>query len=234
LKQGLLFVATLAFCTSSFAGTISLVSSAAGLSANDSVDWGQLGSELSVVPNSFSASSVGGDSITGSFSTTTGLVAIVGSSWGPASGDFLGADNLIWAFDSTANDGTGPITINFPSGFGVGAAIQPDSTGAFVARLELFDGNTSLGFVTENSDSGGDALFIGAVDTAPEVTSAVFSLTSVGSNPNEESNNLGDFAVDTLYLQNAVASSPEPASMLLVGSGLLAVGLMRRRSQKQS
>lgn len=232
-KVAMVLIATVAICTASFAGTITLATSATGLGENDSVTWGQLGPDSSIILNPFSATSAGGDSITGSFSTTTGLVATVGTGWGPASGAFSDGDSLIWGFDNSVNDGTGPVTISFPMEVGVGAAIQPDSPGQFVVKLELFNGSTSLGFVTETSDSEGDALFIGAVDTVQELTSATFSLLSVASNPNDERNNLGDFAIDTLYLQNAVASTPEPASILLVGAGLLAFGLMRPRSRKQ-
>jgi hypothetical protein len=231
-KSGLVLVGTLVLCTTSFAGVITLATSPGALGENDSVNWSQLGADQSTVSNPFFATSADGEAITGSFATTIGLLAVVGPSW-PAAPLFTDGDTLIWTFDNSASNGSGPITLDFPAGFGAGAAIQPDALGAFEAKLELFHGNTSLGFVTENSDAAGDPLFIGAVDTAPEVTSAVFSLVSVGSNPNNESNNLGDFTIDTLFLQDAVSNSPEPASMLLLGGGLTAFGLMRRRSRKQ-
>lgn len=196
--------------------------------ANDFVTWAQLGSDGATIPHAFSAVSNHGDLVTGDFSTTTGLVAVVGGSWGPPSGPFVLNDTVIWAYDNSpsVNNGTGPVTFVFPSGYGAGAAVQADSPGAFTAKLELFNGTTSLGFVTQQSDAAGDAVYIAALDsTGPSVTSATFSLLS-GTNTNKESNYLGDFAIDTLALRNqGQAVAPEPGTVLLLGSALLGLGL---------
>ena len=233
VKVGLVLFLSLVVCAASYADTITFAGTPGALGANDSATWGQLGSDGTVIPNTFSATSGGGDAITGSFATTTGLVATVGSSWGPASGPFSNGDSLIWSFDSSANNGTGPLTLDFPAVFGVGAAIQSDAPGQFEAELDLYGSQGLLQKITALSDTNGDAIFIGGVDNVQGITSAVFKLDSVATNPNNESNNLGDFAIDTLYLQNGSVATPEPGSLLLVGGGLMTLGL-RRLSKKQS
>lgn len=225
-------------CASARADTIVLATSAIGLGANDSVTWGQLGVDGASIANPFSATSAASKAIGGSFATvsTTGLVAKVGGSWGPASGAFANNDVLDWSFNNGTSNGIGPVTLTFPSGFGAGAAIQPDSPGQFTARIDLFNGATLLGFVTETSDLAGDALFIGALDTtAANVTKAVFSLTAVGSNPNNETNNLGDFALDTLSLVNPVVTGiPEPGTFSLLGGALIGLHWRLRRRATRS
>lgn len=208
------------------------VTSPAGLGSNETVTWNQLGSDGTIIPNPFTAISSTSDVISGSFAGTGGLVADVGVGWGPASGTFATNDALVWAFNNTTNSGTGPVTFTLPSAaFGVGASLQADSPGQFTAKLELFNGALSLGFVTATSDSAGDAFFLGALDTtATNVTKATFSLTAAQTNSNVN-NNLGDFALDTLYIHKAaVTVVPEPASFLLIGSALMSLG-WRLRSQ---
>jgi hypothetical protein len=214
-------------------GIISLANSPAAMGANDFVTWGQLGVDGAMIGNTFSATSSDLDSVTGAFSSTTGMVVTAGGSvWGPASGAFATDDSLIWSFDSGTNSGTGPLTISFPTGFGAGAAIQADGIGQFTAQIQLFNGATSLGIKTITSDSEGDAVFIGAVDTVAEVTSAVFDLTSAGSS-SDSANNLGDFVIDTLSLQNSAAAAPEPDSIFLLSGALAILGyrLLRQRAR---
>ncbi|HLJ17143.1 MAG TPA: hypothetical protein VKV15_21800 [Bryobacteraceae bacterium] len=184
--------------------TIVFASSAAALSANDTVAWTSLGADATSVPNTFSGSSTGGRQVQGAFASSTGLVSIVcgtipsatACSWGPASGGFQTGDTLVWALNPTANAGSGALTITVPQGSGVGAVIQADSPGQFTAKLELFNGSTSLGSTTQTSNANGDAFFLGALDTtAAHVTKAVFSLTAVsaGGDP-------ADFAIDKLSM----------------------------------
>jgi hypothetical protein len=209
-------------------GVISLANSPAAMGANDSVAWGQLGGDGAMVANTFSATSSNLESITGAFSTTTGMVVTAGGPSWPASGAFASGDALLWSFDGGANKGTGPLSISFPTGFAAGAAIQADAMGQFTAQIQLYSGLTSLGTETVTSDINGDAIFIGAVDTVAEVTSAVFSLTAEGSG-NDTANNLGDFTIDTLSLQDFDSSAPEPGSIFLLGGSLGILGYRLRR-----
>jgi len=226
MKTSRLILAALFLVSASYAGTLTLETSAAGLGANDTVNWSQLGPDSTALGNSFSATSANSDSVSGAFSASTGEVVDVGTSWGPASGAFTNSDALIWANDGT--NGTGPVAFTFPTVFGAGAAIQSDQPGQFTAQIQLFSGATSLGTESVTSDVAGDAIFIGALDTADEVTKAVFSLTAVTAG-DSYGNSLGDFAVDTLNLTEPVSSTPEPGSVLMLMGGLAGLSLLRRR-----
>jgi hypothetical protein len=223
--SGILF-GTLVLSTAAFAGPV-LVNTPGALGTNDTVTWGQLGGDSTPIPNTFSATSTGSQAVTGSFSASTGEVVDAGTSWTPVTGAFTTGDALIWANDGT--NGTGPVTLSFASVFGVGAAIQADQPGQFTAQIQLFDLATSLGTVSETSDSAGDAIFIGALDATQEITSAVFSLTSVAPG-DSYGNAAGDFALDTLNLNEAVVTAtPEPGSIFMLMGGLAGVSLLRRR-----
>ena len=215
------------------ADTIVLETSRAALGANDSVLWNQLGSDGSTINSSFSATSTGSVSVGGSFTAGTGeLVMAGGPNWSPVTGAFNNNDFLVWAF--TGNNGAGPLTLTFPSNFGAGMAIEDDCCGQFTAKVELFHGTTSLGFVTETSNSNGDAIYIGALDTTgPNVTKAVVSLTSVAVNGNNYSNNTGDFAIDKLDLVNVVQTgTPEPGTFGLLGSALIGFWALSRKAMR--
>jgi len=219
-----------------YGDTINLVTSSAALGANDSILWSQFGGDGVTIAHSFSGTTVGAKSFTGSYAGTTGLVSVAcpsapQCSWGPAVG-ITGGDRLNWAFDPAGNGGngvgTGPITLNVPTGFGVGAIIAADVVGQlFTAKVELFNGGSSLGFVTRSSDAAGDPIFVGALDaTAANVTKAVISLTAITGG-----GDLGDFAIDTTFLNSQVVTTqgPEPGSMFLMGGALLALGWRLRR-----
>jgi uncharacterized repeat protein (TIGR01451 family) len=184
------------------ADVITLATTAAAFGGNDTVIWSpQLGADGATIPNSFAATSTGGRAVGGTFSTTTGLVAKAcnGCSWSPLTGDFSNNDFVIWSLDAGTNAGTGPVTLTFPNVSGAGAVVQADAPGQFTVKLELFNGATSLGFVTRTSDAAGDAIFIGALDvTVANANKAVFSLTA--SQNTGTSNFLGDFAMGPLSL----------------------------------
>jgi hypothetical protein len=189
----------------------------------DTVDWSQLGPAFTPIPNPFSAVSSGGVPITGTFATGTGEVLVQSSSW---NGNFAPGDFLVWTM------GNGPLTLDFGSSFSdAGAQIQADFFGAFTAVLSAFNGATLLGSVIESgiSNSNGDnsAIFIGVNDlTGPNITRVVFSIPSC-------STNCTDFAINRLSLSGPV-SVPEPASLLLVGSGLLvAAAVIGRKSRNR-
>jgi hypothetical protein len=218
-----------------YGDTINFVNSPAALGANDSILWSQLGADGVTISHSFSVTSTGSATVTGSYAGTTGLVSVgcpaaPQCSWGPAIG-ISGGDVLNWAFDPNGNGGngagTGAVTLNLPAGFGAGAIIAADVSGtAFTAQLQLFNGGSSLGSVTATSDANGDALFLGALDvTGANVTKAVFSLTAISGG-----GDLGDFALDTVSLNEQVsATTPEPVSAFLMGGALLALGWKLKR-----
>lgn len=222
---GLILLAT----TAARADTLLLVTNRDDLGANDSVDWAQLGPDGTVLGSTFTATSVGGTTITGSLTGSNSLVAVVctadpSCSWSPESPpNFNAGDSLVWTSDA-GNGGNGPLALSFSATVAAaGAAIQADAPGIFTVRIDVYNGETLLGSVTEASDASVDALFIGVIDLdGPNITNLVFSLPSCTAN-------CTDFAVDTLYFNAPGQQTREPSSLLPLGSALVGPGRSRPR-----
>ena len=189
-----------------------------------------------MLAGAFDAASMLSIGVAGNFSSSdnNGLLAVVcpaspSCGWGPSASGMVGGNTDVWAFDNNTSLGTGPITLGFGKAvLGAGAWLQGDTSGAYTAAIQAFNGKTSLGAAfAESSDSSGDPIFLGLLDTSAVVTSIQFSLTSCGG-----CSNTGDFAIDTLLMKDSVSSSPEPSSVLLLGSGLAWLCRGRRRERE--
>jgi hypothetical protein len=199
-------------------------------------NWSQLGVDQTVVSNNFTASASLGPTVTGSFATSPndGLVAVVcppvsGScSWTPSGTGFSANDSLLWAFDNSGGgSGTGSITLSFGSPVvGAGAWVEADTLGSYTARIEAFNGSTSLGFFTATSNSSGDPVFLGVLQSPAvfNITKIVFSLTSCAG-CNGGAGDLGDFAIDSLLIND----TPEPGTMFLLAAGLAGIAWKARK-----
>jgi hypothetical protein len=192
---------------------VTLVTSATALAADDSIGWGQLGPDSTVLPSSIvvtSASGLGARVIT---DDPTGLIRVnEGDSW---TGNFTVGDQLI----NNNQFSFSPLRIAFASPIsGAGAQIQLDAAGPFTATIEAFSGTTHLGTFSEDGFStsleNGAAIFIGVLDTTAEITSIVFGIDNSPAFG-------GDFAIDTLSL-NTSGAVPEPTSLVLA---MIAVGV---------
>ena len=210
------FVALLFATTSAWADTLVQVTSQVGQGANDSISWKQLGADQSILGASFSAKSANGITHMVTLAGADSVVSVVCSatpancSWTGGTG-FATGDSLIWTSD-TGNGGNGPVTLKFSSPMaGAGALIQANTPGQFTAKIEAFNGATSLGFFTVTSDTNGDAIYIGLKDqTAANITSVVFSLTACLGACTDT-----DFGIDTAYLNTGlVPTSTSVASSL--------------------
>lgn len=216
----LMFILVFAMATATMADTLVGVTTRTG---NDSADWSQLGSPETPVPNPFNAMTAGGIAITGSFAGGgNGQVMQEGNDWG---GNFALNDYLLW----TNSPGQGPLTLSFSKGVSqVGAQIQADFYGSFTAEIAAYNGNTLLGTFSEAGNSTGDednsAIYLGIKDLdGANITSIVISLTDCAQD-------CADFAINQLSLTTGGGGNvPEPASLLLLGSGLLSLGGIARR-----
>ena len=220
LMLGTLIVTVLFVGSSAQADTLTNITNQSAQSANDSVNWSQLGADATELGTGFLATSAFGVSTAGSFagSTPTSLIATVcpasPCSWskgtsGPS--PFTVGDNLIWTADGE-NSGNGPVTITLGSNVsGAGALIQEDAPGQFTAEIQVFNGGTLLGSFSENSaaygDANGDPIYIGVVDTSgANINKVVFSISSTTNTAGD----VTDFAIDTVLLNNP-SPIPTPA-----------------------
>ena len=172
---GLLFFLVLG-CSLVWSDTMAGVTTPAGLSANDSVAWSQLGNNGTLLSTSFNTTSPKGLGVSGSLAGANSILAKVCAanpcSWRGTG--FSAGDTLIWTSDA-ANGGNGPVTLNFNKKIaGAGAFIQADGPGAFTAQIQAFNGGTSLGSFTVNSNNG-NAAFIGILDQSGANISSVVS-----------------------------------------------------------
>ena len=187
------------------------------------LDWGQLGPPFTQVPQQFQANIGGVFLVNGMFATGPGERRDEGNGW---TGNFTLGDPLLWT------NSNGPLTLDWFRGVqGVGVQIETNSYGPFTAQIQAFNGNTLLGTFLENGNSqpteDGSAIFIGVRASLSEITSVEFSITSC-------TGNCADFTIDSVYFRAFnIEGVPEPASVVLLGSGLLAaVGSLRKHAKR--
>ena len=208
-------------CATAFADTLTQVTSPAGQASTDSILWSQLGGDQHVLGTSFSVTTGLGTSDSVTMGSANGIISIVctatpsNCSWTGATTGMAAGDSLIWTSDA-ANGGSGPVTISFASPItGAGAYIQADIPGQFTAKLEAFNGGTSLGFFTTVSNTNGDPVYLGLNDSSgAHVTSVRYSLTTCAAN-------CTDFGLDKLLIKGSSAggtpaaiTSPTPGTKL--------------------
>jgi hypothetical protein len=166
------------------------------------------------IPNPFSFTTADGVAGTGSYAYSTGEVLQQGNGW---NGNFGNGDYLNWT-DLSA----GPITLNFGQGYSqIGAQIQADYYGDFTAQICDVNGCFSeAGYADANGDNS--TIYIGIASGAP-INWVTFSLTSATDGT------VNDFAINQVTL-NGATTTPEPSSLILLGSGLVGfAGALRRK-----
>jgi len=226
MRKALLIVAAM-LCINSIARADGFtdISSRVAQNPTDVLPWGQLGldgTDLTTpqFPTIFNigAASVGNISVSNFARVDNG-----GAFW---LSNFFSGEQLVWNEGSTL-----PFLMNLGTGFGsVGFNITSQTYGAFTAQVTALDCSAHALYSqvfsgTSTATADGSALFVGIGDTSgANICSVAISTTDV--------NGFNSFAIDQVTFTDKTFTTPEPSSLVLIGSGLLAlVGMKRRKRQ---
>jgi len=203
------------------------------LNGTDFFDWTtNYGPPFSLIPNNSTATSTLGVQVTVNFAGGgDGERLDQTSSW---AGNFTPGDELLRTVFERENL-VGPLNLN---GFsqtlsGIGANIEGDAGGDFTALIQVFDSSRNLidSFSengTANSNGDGSAIFIG-LSNVPGIAFVTFSVPSCSGGNQADCPDLVINQLDIVTGAVAPVAAPVPATLLLLSSGLITLGYLRRR-----
>ena len=219
MKRIVTIAALAALTCHAFAGVNVLTSRPAGA---DDLDWAQLGPAGTVSPSGTIVTTTGSP-FQVKVSSDRDLTRYTQS--GGWAGNFAAGDELITNVDYTNGSGSYIELLGMKTCIDMGANIQSDYYGDYVARISAYDGLDNLlgSFTvsgTSNSNGDGSAVFLGVHSDIGDIHRVVYSLDSA---------NGPGFALNHVTY-NCCAPVPEPASMTILGLG--AAALLRRKGKK--
>jgi hypothetical protein len=149
-------------------------------------------------------------------------------------GDFAPGDHLLTQYEDSLSD---TYSIRFLSGAvrGFGMQFEPNAaTGPWRGTIDVYnDHNYLVRSITISGDKTGaeddSAPFYGIVSTNNDISYAYFWIDQSGPGLPSRS---GDVAINTMdVIMPTPLPAPEPASLALVGGGLMGLAMMRLRRQ---
>ena len=222
------------------ADTIQAISTGSSFESNDITHWGTLGTNNFSIANGTVATSTNGlgttiDFALGGPGSTLLQCPASSCTW---NGNFAPGQNLLTTFNPKTHLGEGYLDLTFSHGIaGVGFQIEPNYVGKFQAEIFAYDGSTLLGKWFETggatSNQNNSANFFGLGDfTGTDITSVQIETFNCGGGSLPQCNY--GFAINSLKIwENSSyprgTPTPEPAGLALVGSGLGALGFLRRK-----